>query len=63
MILVVALPNAMVGQKAKVGQGLPNFVFGFMTTRPVAGISNWARAAQLCLNLKLIMNCFIDRLK
>ena len=25
MILVVALPNAMVGQKAAVGQGLPNY--------------------------------------
>ena len=25
MILVVALPNATVGQKAEVGQGLPNF--------------------------------------
>ena len=25
VILVVALPNAMVGQKAAVGQGLPNF--------------------------------------
>ena len=24
MILVVALPNAMVGQKAAIGQGLPN---------------------------------------
>ena len=28
MILVVALPNATVGQKAVVGQGLPNFHIG-----------------------------------
>ena len=27
VILVVALPNAMVGQKATVGQGLPNSYF------------------------------------
>ena len=26
MILVVALPNATVGQKAEVGQGLPNIL-------------------------------------
>ena len=44
VILVVALPNATVGQKATVGQGLPNLFDKIKET--YRNIENWAALAQ-----------------